>query len=68
MRLQFWTCVGLAALAVACTTAREDVAQSVPTPPPYAKTIRCAATADVQPQSDPCSAKTMAGQRVQGTY
>jgi hypothetical protein len=63
MRLQFWLTMALAALAVSCTTEQhqEETAQTVRSAP--AKVIRCA-SADVQPQSDPCSGKTMAGQRV----
>jgi hypothetical protein len=62
MRLHFWLTMAVAALAVSCTTGQqEEIAQqsvrSVPT-----KSIRCA-SADLQPQSDPCSGKTMAGQR-----
>jgi hypothetical protein len=73
MRLQFWFSMVLAVLAVSCTSTRSDlmtprheVAQSVSTAQPsyiQENYIRCA-SAEVQPQSDPCSAKTMAGQRV----
>jgi hypothetical protein len=63
MRLQFWITMVLAALAVSCTTGQqEEMAQATAVRSAPAKTIRCA-SADLQPQSDPCSGKTMAGQR-----
>jgi hypothetical protein len=62
MRLQFWITMILAALTVSCTTGQQEemAQQSVRSEP--TKAIRCA-SADLQPQSDPCSGKTMAGQR-----
>jgi hypothetical protein len=68
MRLHFCLTVALAALAVSCTTEQhqEETAQTVRSTPSSApsKVIRCASANDLQPQSDPCSGKTMAGQRV----
>jgi hypothetical protein len=62
MRFHFWLTMALAALAVSCTTGQqEEMAQTTIRSTPT-RMIRCA-SADLQPQSDPCSGKTMAGQR-----
>jgi hypothetical protein len=62
MRPLFWLSILMAILAVSCTTSNHDVAQSnlVAKAEPV---VRCAAAGE-PPQSDPCSAKTMAGQRL----
>ena len=64
MRLGFWTVILLAGLAVSCTNANRNVAETSPTPTQgiQSHTIRCASV-EAQPQSDVCSAKSMAGQR-----
>lgn len=65
MRPLFWLSILLTIFAVSCTTANRDVALSNPESG-VAKAqpvVRCA-SAEVSPQSDPCSAKTMAGQRL----
>lgn len=66
MRLGFWSMILLAGLAVACTNANHEVAQTSPIPTHTLQqqphTIRCASV-EAQPQSDVCSAKSMAGQR-----
>lgn len=61
MQPLFWSSIVLAMFAVSCTTSHSDMAQQ----PLVAErpVVRCAGL-DGQPQSDPCSAKTMAGQRV----
>ena len=71
MRPVFWLSIALAMLAVSCTTsnneeiAHHELAYRAPARSDAAAgpAIRCAA-AELPPQSDPCSAKTMAGQRL----
>lgn len=60
MRFHFWLTMAVAALAVSCTTGQQEETAQLRIAP--TKSIRCASV-DVQPQSDPCSGKTMAGQR-----
>jgi hypothetical protein len=66
MRPLFLLSVLMAIFAVSCTTSHSDVAPALAANQPVSAErsyIRCAAL-EGQPQSDPCSAKTMAGQRL----
>jgi hypothetical protein len=65
MRFHFWVAIFLAVVAVSCTHAHRETAQSRPQTP--STPIRCANTVDAQSPSDPCTAKTMAGQRPPGS-
>lgn len=65
MRSLFWLSIVMAIFAVSCTTSHSDTAQTVAANQPVSAEqpfIHCAAAET--PQSDPCSAKTMAGQRL----
>jgi len=64
MRPLFWLSILLAIFAVSCTTANHEGTQSNATSVAKAQPVVRCASAEVSPQSDPCSAKTMAGQRL----